>query len=56
MIMGRITDIILGIITIFLSIFLGLVFIGAYVNMGVKGILPDSIENLATQAYHVIFH
>lgn len=54
--MGRITDIFLGIIIIILSVFLGLVFIGAYVNMGVKGILPAWVENMATQAYHMVFH
>ena len=54
--MGRITDVILGIIIIILTVFLGLVFVGAYVNMGVKGILPASVENMALQAYHMAFH
>ena len=54
--MGRIIDVILGVVIIILTVFLGLVFVGAYVNMGVKGILPSSIENLAIQAYHMVFH
>jgi hypothetical protein len=54
--MGRITDIFLGILIIILTVFLGLVFVGAYVNMGVKGILPASVENMALRAYHMAFH